>query len=203
MIIKVNYTVSDVYMSTSISPVYIKVVYSGTSGGGGTWGTITGTLSAQTDLQAALDAKFDDPTGTTAQYLRGDGSLATFPTIPSGTVTSVGLSMPSAFSVGSSPITSSGTFAVNGAGTTLQYIDGTGALQTFPTIMQSSDLIAEVRNQSGATMTKGTIVYISGATGNKPLISKALATGDSTSAQTFGLVQADIANNGRLYCDSR
>lgn len=28
-----------------------------TGGGGGTWGTITGTLSAQTDLQAALDAK--------------------------------------------------------------------------------------------------------------------------------------------------
>lgn len=26
-------------------------------GGGGTWGSITGTLSAQTDLQAALDAK--------------------------------------------------------------------------------------------------------------------------------------------------
>ena len=57
MIIKVNYTVSDVYMSTSISPVYIKVVYSGVSGGGGTWGTITGTLSDQTDLQAALDDK--------------------------------------------------------------------------------------------------------------------------------------------------
>jgi len=57
MIIKVNYTVSDVYMSTSISPVYIKVVYSGVSGGGGTWGSITGTLSNQTDLQGALDNK--------------------------------------------------------------------------------------------------------------------------------------------------
>jgi len=65
MIIKVNYTVSDVYMSTSISPVYIKVVYSGTSGGGGTWGSITGTLSNQTDLQAALDAKVPY-TGATA-----------------------------------------------------------------------------------------------------------------------------------------
>jgi hypothetical protein len=33
-------------------------VYSGTSsGGGGVWGTITGTLSAQTDLQSALDLK--------------------------------------------------------------------------------------------------------------------------------------------------
>ncbi|CAB4151960.1 hypothetical protein UFOVP583_44 [uncultured Caudovirales phage] len=29
------------------------------AGGGGTWGSITGTLSDQTDLQAALDAKYD------------------------------------------------------------------------------------------------------------------------------------------------
>ena len=46
-----------------------------------TWGSITGTLSNQTDLQNVLDGKFDDPTGTTDQYIRGDGSLATFPTI--------------------------------------------------------------------------------------------------------------------------
>lgn len=38
-----------------------------TSSGGGTWGSITGTLSAQTDLQTALDAKapIADPTFTT------------------------------------------------------------------------------------------------------------------------------------------
>ena len=50
-------------------------------GGGGTWGSITGTLSSQTDLQSALDAKFDDPTGTTSQYIRGDGSLSTLPVV--------------------------------------------------------------------------------------------------------------------------
>jgi hypothetical protein len=99
---------------------------------GGAWGTITGTLSNQTDLQNALNAKFDDPTGTTAQYLRGDGSLATFPAIPSGTVTSVGLTMPSAFSVANSPITTSGTLAVTGAGTASQYIRGDGQLANFP-----------------------------------------------------------------------
>ena len=96
------------------------------------WGGITGTLSNQLDLQAALDAKFDDPTGTTAQYLRGDGSLATFPTITSGTVTSVGLTMPTAFNVANSPITSSGTLAVTGAGTAAQYVRGDGQLATFP-----------------------------------------------------------------------
>ena len=60
-------------------------------------------------------------------------------------------------------------------------------------------LIREIRNATGATLTKGTVVYISGATGNKPTVSKALATGDSTSAQTFGLCQTDIANNSNGY----
>jgi hypothetical protein len=50
-----------------------------------------------------------------------------------GTVTSVGLSMPSAFTVSNSPVTSSGTLTVVGSGTSLQLIDGTGALQTIPT----------------------------------------------------------------------
>ncbi|HWA32091.1 MAG TPA: choice-of-anchor tandem repeat GloVer-containing protein, partial [Candidatus Paceibacterota bacterium] len=45
------------------------------------WGNITGTLSDQTDLANALAGKQDSITlGTTAQYLRGDLSLATFPT---------------------------------------------------------------------------------------------------------------------------
>ena len=34
-------------------------IYSGAGGGGGTWGSITGTLGDQTDLQNALDAKAD------------------------------------------------------------------------------------------------------------------------------------------------
>ena len=60
-------------------------------------------------------------------------------------------------------------------------------------------LIREIRNTTGATLTKGTVVYISGATGNKATVSKAIATGDSTSAQTFGLCQSDIADNSNGY----
>jgi hypothetical protein len=55
-----------------------------------------------------------------------------------GTVTSVGLSMPSAFIVNNSPITSADTLIVTGAGTTSQLIDGTGALQTIPTSLPPS-----------------------------------------------------------------
>ena len=50
----------------------------------------------------------------------------------SGTVTSVSLTVPAALAVSGSPITTSGTLAISGAGTTDQYIDGTGALQTTP-----------------------------------------------------------------------
>ena len=57
-------------------------------------------------------------------------------------------------------------------------------------------LVVSVRNQSGATMAAGTVVYLNGATGNLPTIAKALATSDATSAQTIGLVQTSIANNG-------
>jgi hypothetical protein len=54
------------------------------------------------------------------------------PTIGSGTVTSVGLTMPSAFSVTNSPITSSGDIAVTGAGLVSQYVRGDGTLANFP-----------------------------------------------------------------------
>ena len=144
MIIKVTYNVTDVYMSTSVSPIYIKLSY----GGGGitevAWGDITGTLSDQTDLQSELDAKYDTPTGTTAQYVRGDGSLA-----------------------------------------------------TFPTTFEASDVIIEVRNNTGSTLARGSVVYVNGAVGNKMTVAKAIATTDGLSAQTLGVLQDDIANNAQ------
>ena len=67
--------------------------------------------------------------------------------------------------------------------------------QTSP----ASVLVEQVRNTTGATLTKGTAVYISGATGQIPTVSKALATSDATSAQTLGLITADIANNANGF----
>jgi hypothetical protein len=276
-----------IYITLDTNKIYrwSGSVYVEVSSSAAVWGGITGTLSAQTDLQSALNAKENTITaGTTAQYYRGDKSFQTLDTsvVPEGsnlyftdarvnangnvsantaarhnavtlgtanglslatqvlslglasgsttgalsstdwttfnnkypasnpngytsnvgTVTSVALTVPSAFSVSGSPITSSGTLAITGAGDTTQYIAGDGSLITFPTAGQSGTLVREVRNTTGATLTKGTIVYISGATGNKPTVSKAIATSDSTSAQTFGMVQANIANNanGNVVC---
>lgn len=116
-----------------------------------------------------------------------------------GTVTSVGLTMPSGFVVSNSPIIDSGDLIVTGAGNTSQYLRGDGTLATFPTTISSEDLIKEVYNESGSTMAKGTVVYINGSHGNLPTIAKALATTDGTSAQTLGLVQDDITHNNNGY----
>ena len=65
--------------------------------------------------------------GTASQFLKADG------TVDSATyLTSVGLSMPVAFNVANSPLTSDGTIAVSAAGTSSQYIRGDGQLATLP-----------------------------------------------------------------------
>lgn len=80
-------------------------------------------------------------------------------------------------------------------GTTAQYLRGDGTLATFPTTLDSTRLIFTGKNTTGATLTKGTVVYINGVSGNTALLAKAIASGDSTSAQTLGVVEFDIANN--------
>lgn len=52
-----------------------------------------------------------------------------------------------------------------------------------------------VRNSTGSTLTKGQIVYLSGATGNRPNAVLAQANSEATSSKTIGMVIANIANN--------
>ena len=80
-------------------------------------------------------------------------------------------------------------------GTTSQYIDGTGALQTFPTVPSAGKTTMTAYNQTGATITKGSVVYISGSHGNDPQVSLSMANAELTSAFTIGVAQDNIANN--------
>lgn len=73
-----------VLIATSATTAVLILAISGAGGGGGAWGSITGTLSDQTDLQAALDAKGDQvlainaQTGTTYTLVAADaGKLVT------------------------------------------------------------------------------------------------------------------------------
>lgn len=107
----------------------------------------------------------------------GDAQILNKPTIPSA-------------------VTQTSQLTNNGA-------DGTNPFITaldIPTTGQASTIVREVKNMTGATLVKGTVVYISGANGNKALVSKALATTDALSSRTFGLLQSNISNNGLGYC---
>jgi len=68
-------------------------------------------------------------TDKTQTFQDADGTIALTTDIG---VTSVGLTMPSAFNVANSPITSSGDIAVTGAGLVSQYVRGDGTLANFP-----------------------------------------------------------------------
>ena len=56
-----------------------------------------------------------------------------------------------------------------------------------------------VRNSTGSTLTKGTVVYLSGATGNRPNAVRAQANSGATSSKTIGIVVRDINNNSDGY----
>jgi hypothetical protein len=71
-----------------------------------------------------------------------------------GGLTSVGLSMPGAFSVANSPLIANGTINVTGAGSPSQYIDGTGALKTFPTNIGGGSAVVYYLN---GNVSQGTI----------------------------------------------
>lgn len=74
-------------------------------------------ISKTTGLQAALDAKFTTPSGTTLQYVRGDGTLATLPAPGTGTVTSVAAGT----GLSGGTITTSGTISMPNTGTAGTY----------------------------------------------------------------------------------
>jgi hypothetical protein len=84
-------------------------------------------------------------------------------------------------------------------GTVTVTTTGSAVDLSVPVTGSTTNLIIQVRNTTGATLTKGTLVYISGATGQIPTVSKALATSDATSAQTLGMLSANLANNANGY----
>jgi hypothetical protein len=117
-----------------------QVIYSGTiwQKASGSNGTVTSVAASITGNSLGITGSPITTAGTLAfafagtnlQYVNGAGNLTTFPTL----ISSIGLSMPSAFSVSNSPLTANGTIAVTGAGSTAQYIRGDGTLATFPAV---------------------------------------------------------------------
>lgn len=116
---------------------------------------------------------------------------------PQGTVTSVALTAPAAFSVAGSPITSSGTIAITGAGNNAQFVDGTGALQTIANLpfIDGTGVANRVPFFVDAdTISSSGLTYTTtggGSAGNLPLYS----FGGSADISTTRIILSDIFCN--------
>lgn len=80
----------------------------------------------------------------------------------------------------------------DGAANQALVTDGAGNL-TFGDA-SAGVLTFTVKNRTGSTLTKGTVVYVSGLNGNTPEVSPAQANSSST-MPAFGLITSDILNN--------
>ena len=183
--INVSQTTETVTINTTpnLTTININTI----SGGGGAVTSVNGEIGdvivpvSDNNFTNALKTKLDGiATGAEVNVnadwnaTSGDAQILNKPTIPTQT----------------SQLTNNGADGTNPFITALD----------IPTAGQAGTLVREVKNMTGATLTKGTVVYISGANGNKALVSKALATTDALSARTFGLLQSNISNNGLGYC---
>ena len=123
-------------------------------------------------------------------YSNDYNDLSNLPSVGSGTVTSVALTTPAAFTVTGSPITTTGTLAITGTGNGAQYIDGTGALQTFPSIPTGTVTSVGLSSATSGVTIGSTPVTTSGT------ITLAIAT--ATGAQNGLLSSTDYTTfNGK------
>lgn len=87
---------------------------------------------------------------------------------------------------------------------TLVWNDGEGTLDLGlkggnVTLNLGQEEVALCYNGTGSTLANGTVVYISGSQGQRPSISKASASSESTSSKTLGVVTEDIANGAEGF----
>lgn len=167
------YQLQDVNISSPTNDQVLKYnsttgLWENGTGGGGTWGSITGTLSAQTDLQTALNAKQNTLSLTTT----GSSGAATLvgATLNIPTYTLAGLGGISGLTIGTTPITSGtvGRILFEGTGnvvqedSSLQYTPSTklfahgGTPTNKFSVIQESTGPGTVTNTAGGTTVTGT-----------------------------------------------
>jgi len=83
---------------------------------------------------------------------------------------------------------------INITETVVEVSASTAGVQGVPGV-NSDPIYVIVTNKTGVTLSKGSIVYTSGANGTHTQVSLANASSDATSARTLGWVVSDILNN--------
>ncbi len=92
---------------------------------------------------------------------------------------------------------------VSTAAGTMYWDDGDGIpkaiLNANVTIGLGQESVITVKNATGNTITKGTVVYINGAQGQMPTVALADADTEATSSKTFGFAAEQILNDGEGF----
>jgi hypothetical protein len=163
----------------------------------------------QKAVKTAVDAKFNTPTGTTAQYLRGDGTVATFPTIPSitGLVPYTGATQDvdlGEYELKAGQVefdqTPTGTAGV----AVMRWNDTDGTIDLGlkggnVTLQLGQEQLVRVVNKTATNInlleSNYQAVRVTGAQGQRLKVDLAQATTDALSAETIGLVTETINNN--------
>ena len=138
------------------------------------WGDISGTLSDQTDLQGALDAK--------APIL--DATFTGTTTIPSADITTAD------FNAGAAG--NGGELSWNNTEKTLDLVTGTDSV----TIQVGQEIVMYCKNAQGRPLLNGEVVKVVSATGNIPTIQTATADTVDEAHKTMGVCTQDFDNNG-------
>lgn len=201
------------------SIVYINQGPTGAVGPAGinTWGSITGTLSSQTDLQTALNAKASLSgatfTGTvnfnSDLYINGytefggdlfvnDASEFTFET------PEVSQRFRDSINLGNVNNTSDANKPVSTAQQTALNLKAPLASPTFTGIVTAPRITGrcdglEVLCKAGLAINAGQVVYVTGASGNNIVIGLARANAEATSSKTLGISESTLANNATGY----
>ena len=126
-------------------------------------------------------------------YLTSSSAASTY--LTQSSAASTYLTQSSAASTYLTQSSAASTYFAKPTGDSSQYLNGTGTPVTFPTVGTAGKMIVLSYNQTGSTIAKGSVVYISGAHGNDPQISLARADLESTSAYTIGVTESAVSNN--------
>jgi hypothetical protein len=154
-------------------------------GGGGTWGSITGTLSDQTDLQSALDAKEDTITATTsADYYRGDKTFATLDKA------AVGLSNVDNTSDANKPVSTATQTALDAK--TNKLITTNRQTASYTLVLADADKLVEMNVATANDLTIPLNSSVAFATGTQILLAQ-YGAGQTTIVPTSGVT---VRSNG-------
>lgn len=149
--------------------------------------TTTGTISADTATLSGKYVRISDTSGMLAPYLNGADTVS----ISNQINQKFNISDTSNKWVNSVTSLNDSTIRVVKGPTTTDI-----TIRSSATVTAATRLVTTVYNNSGSTITKGSVIYINGRhSSNLPTIALAQANTEQNSYATFALVENDILNN--------